>query len=412
MQFHEHQLDNGLHLIAELNPQAHSVGIGFFVNTGSRDETPAVSGVSHFLEHMAFKGNETFTADDVNRIFDEIGAKYNASTSEEITRFYAGVLPEYLPRATELLTALIYPSLRQEDFNIEKQVILEEIGMYEDMPTFVAYDNIMTTHFAGHPLANSILGTTESISALTAEQMRGYHQNRYRAGNILMAVTGHADWEHILELAEQHCGLWPGGECERDRHEAQPTGGTTVLPRHTSLQQHVMQMAPAPPADSPLRYAAEILTVIVGDDSGSRMYWGLVDPGHAEAAELGYCDFDGSGAWNTYLSSPPDALAENLDRIARLYDVVNRAAVTAEELDQAKNKVSSRVVLGGERPLGRLFALGNNWLYHHEYRSVLDDLEIVRSITREDVRALLDAYPLSQLSTVTIGPLAELPTTV
>ena len=126
MQFHRDTLDNGLNLIAEINPRAYSVSIGFFVKTGSRDETDEVSGVSHFLEHMAFKGDERFSAEDVNRIFDEVGAKYNASTSEEVTLFYATVLPEYADRTFGLLTALLYPSLREDDFQTEKQVILEE----------------------------------------------------------------------------------------------------------------------------------------------------------------------------------------------------------------------------------------------------------------------------------------------
>src|SRR5690349_19542514 len=134
MHFHHVTLANGLEVLCEANPRAHSTALGFFVRTGSRDETPEISGVSHFLEHMAFKGNGRFNADDVNRIFDEVGARYNASTSEELTMFYAAVLPEYTTRTFELLSALLMPSLRDEDFETEKQVILEEIGMYDDMP--------------------------------------------------------------------------------------------------------------------------------------------------------------------------------------------------------------------------------------------------------------------------------------
>ena len=163
MEFHEIPLENGLHVIAELNPNAQSVGVGAFVRTGARDETESLSGVSHFLEHMAFKGNGVYTADDVNRIFDELGAHYNASTSEEVTQFYAAILPEYLPTVVELLAALLFPSLRQDDFEMEKKVILEEIGMYDDQPTFTAYETVMQAHFDGHPLGRKILGTTDSV---------------------------------------------------------------------------------------------------------------------------------------------------------------------------------------------------------------------------------------------------------
>jgi predicted Zn-dependent peptidase len=212
MQFHQHILDNGLQIIAETNPRAHSAALGFFVRAGARDETPELSGVSHFLEHMAFKGNETFTADDVNRIFDEVGAKYNASTSEEVTLFYAAILPEYLPRTFELLAALLRPSLREADFSLEQQVILEEIGMYEDAPSFLVYDHAMQTHFEGHPLGRRILGTTDSVGALTASQMRSYYDERYRAGNITLVAAGAIAFEGRAAL----CRL--AGRNSRPRH--------------------------------------------------------------------------------------------------------------------------------------------------------------------------------------------------
>ncbi len=140
MKFLKHTLPNGLEIVAECNGEAHSTALGFFVKTGARDETDAVAGVSHFLEHMAFKGTASRSADDVNREFDEMGAHYNAFTNEENTVFYAAVLPEYQDRAVELLGDILRPSLREDDFGTEKQVILEEIQMYDDQPPFGADD--------------------------------------------------------------------------------------------------------------------------------------------------------------------------------------------------------------------------------------------------------------------------------
>ena len=408
MKFHHKQLANGLTVIAEFNPHVHSTALGFFVRTGSRDETPDVAGVSHFLEHMAFKGNEKFTADDVNRVFDEVGAKYNASTSEEVTLFYGAILPEYLRPTFELLAGILYPSLRQDDFDIEKNVILEEIGMYDDMPSFVAYEHVMQTHFTGHPLGRSVLGSKESITALTAEQMRQYHRDHYKAGNIVLAVAGNTDWPQILALADEFCSAWPAGTTDRPTDEARPPGGLKVIARDQSQHEHVMQMAPAPSAENDLRVPAELLSVIVGDDSGSRLYWDLVDPGHAESAELGYHDYQGSGAWMTYLSCDPESTEENLACIRRIYDTINRDGVTEVELEQAKNKVASRVVLRGERPMGRLSSLGGNWVYRQEYRTVADDLQLLKSVTTANIRRLLQAYPLGQTTTTAVGPLATL----
>lgn len=404
MQFHEARLNNGLQVIAELTKGVHSVGVGFFVKTGSRDETDAISGVSHFLEHMAFKGNDRFSADDVNRIFDEVGAKYNAATAEELTMYYAAVLPEYLERTTELLAALIRPALRQDDFDMEKNVILEEIGMYDDQPMFVAYEKMMQAHFDGHPLGRSVLGTKESVTALTSEQMRGYHHDRYLAGNVILAVAGNCEWPEVLELANKYCGDWPAGEAGRIVAPHHPHRGTYLIQRETSQQQHVMHQDAAPDALHPLRAAAELLSVVVGDDSGSRLYWELVDPGYVEGAELTYQEYHGVGVFRTFFNGQPEETESNLARVHKVYEKINREGVTEQELAQAKSKVCSRVVLSSERPMGRLESLGNNWIYRSRYQSVAEDLAQIRAVTTSQIRELLETFPLAQTTTVTVGP--------
>jgi predicted Zn-dependent peptidase len=280
--------------------------------------------------------------------------------------------------------------------------------MYEDQPGFTVYETLMQTHFAGHPLGMSILGSKTSIGNLASEQMRRYHSEHYKAGNITLAVAGNVDWETVLGLAKTHCSRWPAGKHVRPTDEARPKGGTKVLSKDGSVQEHVMQMAPAPPATHPLRFAAELLSVIVGDDSGSRLYWELTDPGEAETAELGYNEYDGSGTWMTYLSCTPDNTRQNLERIHQIYDDVNKNGVTGAELEQARNKVASRIVLRSERPMGRLSSLGGNWVYRKEYRSVKDDLDAIKSLTAADIRTLLDAYPLARITTAAVGPLESL----
>ncbi|MGQ0633142.1 MAG: M16 family metallopeptidase [Planctomycetaceae bacterium] len=408
MEFREFRLPNGLQVVGERSSAVHSVALGFFVRTGARDETDAVSGVSHFLEHMAFKGTARHSADDVNRVFDEVGAKYNASTSEETTLFYAAILPEYLPQTFDLLADIIRPALRTADFDMEKKVILEEIGMYDDQPTYTAYERLMQTHFAGHSLGRSVLGTTASISALSADQMRKYHHERYTAGNILLAVAGRFEWSQLDEFAAKNCGKWPAGEPARVTLEARPVGGTSIVAKPASLQEHVMEMAAAPSAKNPLRFAADILAVVVGDETGSRLFWELVDPGYAETAEMGYTEYDGSGSYLCYFSCPPEQTQSNLKRVAAIFEDVNRRGITADELEQARNKVASRIVLRSERPMGRLASLGHNWLYRREYRSVTDDLATLRAITRDDLHALLERYPLAQTTISAVGPLESL----
>ena len=224
---------------------------------------------------------------------------------------------------------------------------------------------------------------------------------------LVQAAKG-GDVGSFEELVRRQCGDWSTGSPPRAVDEARPAGGVSVVHKPTSLQQHVMQMAPAPPAGSRLRFAADLLSVIVGDDTGSRMFWELVDPGYAETAEMGYNEFDGSGSYLGYFGSDPDQAEANIDRLRKIYDEVNRDGVGEVELAQARNKIASRIVLRSERPMGRLSSLGHNWLYRGEYRTVADDLETLRSITADEIRELLEAYPLRQTTTSSVGPLESL----
>jgi predicted Zn-dependent peptidase len=407
--FHRHALENGLHIIGETSPSARSVALGFFVRTGSRDETPEVSGVTHFLEHMVFKGTPRRTALDVNRDFDRIGAQYNAFTSEENTVFYAAILPEYLPQAVDILADILRPSLRGEDFDMEKNVIIEEIGMYEDQPMWSAYDRAKRTYFADHPLGNSVLGTPESIRALTRDQMHGYFQRRYVAPNITVAAAGHYDWNELVVLVEKHCGEWTSSPAPRQGvRDTRGSGQFELVTRDTVNQEHVFLISPGPAADSALRHAADTLGMILGDDSGSRLYWALVDPGLAESADVSFHEYEGTGSFYTSFSCEPGLTAKNLALVRGVFRQVQEEGITEEELRQAKSKILSRVVRGSERPMGRMQALGMTWTYLRSYRSVDDELNAFQAVNRKKIRQVLDRYPLEQTTTFALGPLDKL----
>src|SRR5689334_9504462 len=214
--FHHKQLPNGLDIVAEENPDSHSFAAGLFVKTGARDEDANVNGVSHFLEHMMFKGSDKYTWEDVNRIFDEIGARYNAFTSQEMTAYYANVLPEFTERTIEHLAHLLRPAIRNEDFTTEKNVILEEIAMYLDDPGHRLYEKVMESHFANHPLSLSVLGSADSIKKLERDQMANYFKSRYGPGNMVLSVTGRLDFDEVVRLAEKYCGDWPRVNAPRE----------------------------------------------------------------------------------------------------------------------------------------------------------------------------------------------------
>jgi predicted Zn-dependent peptidase len=409
MPFHHHVLPNGLQIIGETNPALWSVSLGFFVRTGSRDETPDVSGVTHFLEHMVFKGTPHRSAFDVNRDFDRIGADYNAFTSEENTVFYATVLPEYLPPAVDVLADILRPSLRDDDFNMEKNVIIEEIGMYEDQPTFCAYDNAKRVFFGDHLLGNSVLGTPQSITALTRDQMQAYFQRRYVASNITVVAAGNFDWPRLVALAGQHCGGWANGPAGRGGvRETRGTGRFEVLTKEKVSQEHVILVSGGPAADSPLRHSGDLLSMVVGDDSGSRLYWELIDPGLVDSADSSFHEYEGTGSFYTSFSGEPDAAEGNLARVLDVLHTVQRDGVTETELQQARSKVLSRMVRGSERARGRMQAIGMAWTYQREYRSVDDDLKAYEAVTLGSIREVLDRYPLDQVTVLALGPLTAL----
>jgi predicted Zn-dependent peptidase len=409
MPFHSHKLANGLQIIGETSPSARSAALGFFVRTGARDETPDVSGVTHFLEHMVFKGTPHRTALDVNRDFDRIGADYNAFTSEENTVFHAAILPEYLPTAVNILADILRPSLREDDFTMEKKVIIEEINMYEDQPMWSAYDHAKRVYFGDHKLGNSILGTPASITALTRDQMHSYFSSRYVAPNITVVAAGNIDWPAFVRVIDENCGAWGSGPIGRDcLRAARGSCRFELLTKEKVTQEHVILISSGPPADAPLRYAADLLAMAVGDDSGSRLYWELVDPGLAESADCSFHEYEGTGSFYTSFSGEPEQAEENLGLVLEVLATVQREGIREEELAQARSKMLSRVVRGSERPKGRMMAIGMGWTYQHEYRSVDDDLRAYEGVTLSAIRQVLEQYPLDQVTMLALGPLAKL----
>jgi predicted Zn-dependent peptidase len=408
MPFQQHTLDNGLEIVAETSPDAYSSAYAFFVRTGARDETAEISGVSHFLEHMVFKGSANRTAAAVNRDLDDLSASSNAYTSEEQTVYYATTLPEDQEPIVELLADMMRPALRQDDFDTEKQVILEEIAKYDDQPPYGAHEKCMASFFGDHPLGQSILGTRDSVGGLARDQMLAYFEQRYSPRNMVLAAAGNVDFDSLVLQAQNYCGRWVMFDASRKLPAPQPRSEFRVIHKPLAVQQYVVQLAAAPAATDDDRYAARLLSTIVGDESGSRLFWELVDTGQAESASIGVQEFQGSGVFLTWLSCLPDLAGENLQRIADVVREVESHGITEEELAQAKNKVCAHIVLQSERPTNRMFAVGNAWLQRRQYKTVREAVEAYRAVTLDDIHRVVKSHPLSGTATVAVGPLSEL----
>jgi len=408
MRFEHTTLDNGLTVVAEVNDAAASMAAGFFVRTGSRDETGDVAGVSHFLEHMIFKGTDRRSAFDVNLDFDRMGANYNAFTSEENTVFYGAVLPEYQDRLLDLLCDILRPSLREEDFTVEKNVILDEIALYQDMPKFRVYDNLMTAHFTPHPLGNSILGTPQSITDLPVEKMREYFARRYAPDNITMVGVGKLDFQTFAEHVSRLCGHWKPAQARRELGEPAAATTTAIIHDKKVLREHVGLMSSGPSHQADERYAAELLADIMGDSTGSRLYYALVEPAIADEASMAFAPMDGAGAFMTFISADAEKAGEALT-IARaeLKRFVDEGP-TAAELQAAKNKIATGATLKGELPMGRLSAVGADWVYRTEYVPLSEQIEALLSVTQAAVHDVARNWKLDETTIYALGPLEKL----
>ncbi len=404
MQFKHTQLDNGLDLIAEVNPAAASMALGFFARAGSRDEAPPLAGVSHFLEHMMFKGTARRSAFDINREFDELGAMYNAFTSEENTVYWAAVLPEYQTRALDLLGDMLRPSLRAEDFQTEKSVILEEIALYQDKPDFRLYEKLMAAHFGTHPLGRSILGTNESITALTREQMAEYFRGRYSPGNVTVVAAGHLDWDALAEKTTEMCGGWDQAPAERSTPEAPGTLAAEAVTDAKLQRQHLGMMSPGPSAQDEDRYAGHLLATLLGDHTGSRLFYALIEPAIAEEADCTYRPFDRAGALYTFLCTDPDRAEQALAIVRREYARFAADGPSDEELAAAKNKTASAATLEGELPMGRLSALGGDWVYRRSYRPLAEHIERILAVTSRQVLDVARRYDITKATVLALGP--------
>jgi len=403
MEFKKKILPNGLVIIGEVNKSAKSAAVGFFVKTGSRDENKQINGASHFLEHMLFKGTEKLSAFEVNEAFDRTGAQFNAFTSEENTVFYAAVLPEYLVEVTGLWTELMRPALRDEDFNIEKNVIKEEIAMYKDLPSFDVMDRCRTLHFEAHPCGNSVLGREKSIDSLTAEQMRDYFVRRYAPNNMVLACAGDFDWDQICSIVETSCGKWQKQAAGRKLQHCEGSKKKERVEKPNLVREHICLMSPGVSAQDPRRFAASILAVIIGDEVGSRFFWELVDKALAEAAAMQFGAMDGTGAFCSYIRCSSENVSKVLDTVKGIFQTLAENGITEDELRKAKNKILSALVIKNELPMGRLIDLGFNWIYLEQYRTIQDDISAIKAVTLDDVCSLIEQFSPGDFTQLSIG---------
>jgi predicted Zn-dependent peptidase len=395
-------LPNGLTIIAERTPESRSVALGAFMRGGARDETPELNGVAHFLEHLCFKGFGTLNASGLSAAFDAIGSRVDAYTTQELTAYHGAALPESQRRLTALLLGMLRPNLLEADVDVERAVILEEIEMYRDDPGSVVFEAGLKHFFDSHPFARSVLGTPQTLEAMTGSVIRAHLETWYAPGRVVLAACGNLDWEALVEDAAHLTAHWQASSARRTHPGLEVTGGRFGLTGETS-RAHAAFLAPGFAAQDARHTAAGVLGQIIGEGN-SRLYWALVDDGLCDEASFEHSAEDGLGTFYGSLSCAPHDLETALGRYENVLGTVSRDGITGEELGRAKKRLEVSLALRFETPHSRLTSLAEDFIALNAYRSVPDLLEEVRGVTLAGVNAVLEAKPFERLGVTTLTP--------
>lgn len=406
--FHTHVLPNGLQLIGQTIPGVQSAAVIFWVCTGTRDEIEDEMGVSHFLEHMAFRRTKKYSGGEVDRAWEEMGADHNAATSWEMTFYWARVLSENTDWAIDVLSELTRPLLDSVDFDQERNVILEEIARYEDQPVHVLFSHFMRDFYGNYPLSWETLGTPESIRKLDVNQMRQYWQRRYGAKNVIFSIAGAFDWDQVTATVERLTADWEPGEAGRTLGEPVFVPKSNVYQREKFVQQHFAIGTPLVSRSDPSYYTAALLATILGDETGSRLFWAVYQEGLADSATAQAMEFEDTGMLLVHIGTEPSKAAEALEVTQRELERLQRFDVEEAELERAKAKLNSSVIIGGESTNERVMGLISSWLTQGRLESLEEVRTKIEEVTLDDLKRLLEDKPIWPNQVITsVGPLAD-----
>jgi predicted Zn-dependent peptidase len=383
-------LPNGMRVVTEHMPNVRSVSVGIWIGTGSREESPQDTGISHFIEHMVFKGTKNRSAEQIARSVDSIGGGLDAFTSKELVSYNVKVLDEHLPEAFDVVADLVRNPLFQEaDIEKEKGVILEELKMEVDNPEYLIHEIFSSNFWKGHALGRPILGTKQTIRAFDRDKVEKYYQQFYTPSNILITAAGNLEHRKLVNLAEQYFG-----DLKRRRtikFEEKPTPHAPLVFRDKdSLEQvHVYLGVPSIAMPHKERFACYILNAVLGGGMSSRLFQNI-----REKQGLAYTVFSeltmyrDAGCMLIYAGTSLKSAGKVVESIVRELRALVDHKVTAEELRRAKDHLKGSFVLGLESTSSRMGNLARQELYFKRFFSLDEMLDNVEGVTAEEVQKL------------------------
>jgi predicted Zn-dependent peptidase len=396
-------LDSGVRVVTEAMPSVRSIALGMWIRAGSRDEEVEQAGISHFLEHLLFKGTERFTSREIDEAFDAMGAEVNAGTGKETTSVYSRFLDGHLERAFDVLQDMVlnpaYP-----DVDSERDVVIEEIAMYEDEPSDKVHDVLAGAIFGDHPLGRPIIGRAEVISSVPVPQIAAWHNGRYVPDSMVVAAAGNLDHDAIVGLVE---GAFRGPRVPAPVPAAAPSSAPPVLRFHRkeTEQYHVCLGGRGIPRGDDRRFALRVLDTILGGSTSSRLFQEVREKRGLAYAVYSYANhYHDSGQIGLYLGTRPDRVREAMAVIGTELQRLQEDGVTEAELELARENVKGRTVLSMESTLTRMNRLGSSVLMGVPLLTVDEVLAAFDAVTLDDVVALArELWQPERLSAAGVG---------
>jgi predicted Zn-dependent peptidase len=405
------ELDSGERVISERLDHVRSAAVGCWIGAGSRDEEPSEAGVTHFIEHLLFKGTDRFSALEIAEIFDGLGGELNAATSREHTLVYARIPDHHLETAVDVMSDMVFaPAFAELDS--EREVVLEEIAMYDDAPQELVHDLIADAVFGDHPLGRPVIGTAEVISSIPREAIARYHDTMYVPGNIVVAAAGNIEHEHVVELVSRSLERRrPGGS---NAVNVRPPLVQAPPPRlrfqqKDTEQYHVCLAAPGISRSDRRRFAASLLDAILGGSASSRLFQEIREKrGMAYAVYSFVSQYTDTGQIGVYLGTREDNLADALAITAEQIADIAAGNLPARELERAKENIKGRVLLSMESTSTRMNRLGKSLITDSELLSVDRIVAEIDAVDAQSVCGLAAALLAPErLSAACIGPSQE-----
>jgi predicted Zn-dependent peptidase len=401
------ELDSGERVISERVPSVRSVAIGFWIGAGSRDERPDRAGVSHFIEHLLFKGSGRFSAQEIAETFDEMGSELNAATSREHTVVYARVPDERIETALDVMTDMVFaPSFA--DVDSEREVVLEEIAMYEDAPQELVHDLFSEAVFGDHPLGRPVIGTAEVISSISRRAIAGYHRSAYAGGNVVIAAAGNVDHDRfvaLLEGAREHAAAPTHRTRPRPALVKGPPPGLRFSRKDTE-QYNVCLGAPGIARSDRRRFAASLLDSILGGSASSRLFQEIREKrGMAYSVYSFASQYTDTGIVGIYLGTREENLRACVEICAAEIADIAAGNLRPRELGRAKENLKGRIMLGMESTSNRMSRLGKSLITDTEllsFERIMAEIDAVEPEQVAELAGLLLAH--EKLSVAGIGP--------